>query len=116
MKTLLPHILKGLMIIVLIAFIGIVIFTGMVWAEWPMWVGFFIAAGILGIFLAAIFFYKLFLKRKEQKFVSRIIEQENLSPAAAGATDREASKEMQEKWKAAMDALKQSHLDRKSVV
>lgn len=113
MKTLLPHILKGLMIIVLIAFIGIVIFTGMVWAEWPMWVGFFIAAGILGIFLAAIFFYKLFLKRKEQKFVSRIIEQENLSPAAAGATDREASKEMQEKWKAAMDALKQSHLKKK---
>ncbi len=110
MKNLFTHIFKVIIMITLFVLIGIAIFAGIVWARWPLWVGFFIAAGIIGLFLGVFFFYKLFLKRKEQKFVSQIIEQDNLSLNAIDTKEREASKEMQAKWKAAMDALKQSHL------
>jgi len=110
MKNRLVFLFKIFMLIALFIFIGIAIFAGVVWAKWPLWVCFFMAAGIIGIFLGALFFHKLLLKRKEQKFVSQIIEQDNTHLKSLDKKEREASREMQAKWKEAMDSLKKSHL------
>lgn len=112
MKNRLAFIFKVFMIIALLVFVGIAIFAGVVWAKWPLWVCFFIAAGIIGIFLGALFIHKLFLKRKEQKFVSQIIEQDNAALKSSDKKSQEISREMQVKWKEAMDSLKKSHLKR----
>ncbi|MCD4721630.1 MAG: hypothetical protein K8S13_17470 [Desulfobacula sp.] len=110
MKNWLAIIFKIFLIIALFVFVGIAIFAGVVWAKWPLWVCFFVVAGIIGIFLGILFFRKLFLKRKEQKFVSQIIEQDNAYLKSAGKKEREVSQEMQAKWKDAMASLKKSHL------
>ncbi len=55
---------------------------------------------------------KLLLRKKEQQFVSQIIEQDNYSLQSKDKKDREISREMQEKWKEAMESLKKSHLKR----
>lgn len=113
MKNRLAFLFKIFMVIALVAFIGIAIFAGVVMAKWPLWVCFFIAAGILGLFLGALFIHKLLLKRKEQKFVSQIIEQDNAHLKSIDKKEQEISREMQAKWKEAMESLKKSHLKRK---
>ena len=110
MKNRLAFIFKIFMIIALLVFIGIAIFAGVVWAKWPLWVCFFIAAGIVGLFLGALFFHKLLLRKKEQKFVNQIIEQDNASLKSANKKEKEVSHEMQVKWKEAMASLQKSHL------
>ena len=113
MKNWLVIIFKIFMIIALLAFVGIAIFAGVVMAKWPLWVCFFIAAGIVGIFLGLVFLRKLLLKKKEKKFVSQIIEQDNALLKSADKKSREVAREMQEKWKEAMASLKTSHLKNK---
>lgn len=113
MKNRLAFVFKIFMIIALCLFVGIAIFAGVVWARWPLWVCFFIGAGVLGIFLGLVFLRKLLMKRKEQKFVSQIIEQDNAALKSADKKDQELSREMQAKWKEAMEALKKSHLKHK---
>ncbi|RLC25825.1 MAG: type VI secretion system protein ImpL [Deltaproteobacteria bacterium] len=110
MKNRLAFLFKIFLIIALVAFIGVAIFAGVVWARWPLWVCFFIAAGVIGVFLGILFFRKLLLKKKEQKFVSQIIEQDSAALKSADKKEREVSREMQAKWKEAMEALKKSHL------
>jgi type VI secretion system protein ImpL len=112
MKNRLAFLFKLFLIIALVVFIGIAVFAGVVWAKWPLWVSFFIAAGIIGIFLGALFFRKLLLRKKEQQFVSQIIEQDNSALKSKDKRDREISREMQDKWKEAMESLKKSHLKR----
>ncbi len=103
-------IFKIFMIIALLSFIGIAVFAGVVLAKWPLWVCFFIAAGITGIFLGVLFLRKLFLRRREQRFVNQIIEQDSASLKSADQKGREVAREMQAKWKDAMISLKKSHL------
>lgn len=110
MKKRFALIFKIFMIFALVVFIGIAIFAGVVWAKWPLWVCFFIAAGVMGIFLGALFLRKLLLRKKEQKFVNQIIEQDNASLKSANKKDKKASEEMQGKWKEAIASLKKSHL------
>ncbi len=110
MKNRLAFVFKLFLIIALVIFIGIAVFAGAIWAKWPLWVCFFIAAGIIGIFLGALFVRKLLLRKKEQKFVSQIIAQDNSALQSKDKQDREISREMQEKWKEAMESLKKSHL------
>ncbi len=51
MKNRLAVVFKFFLIIALIIFIGIAVFAGVIWAKWPLWVCFFIAAGMIGMFL-----------------------------------------------------------------
>jgi len=110
MKNRIAFLFKIFLIIALVAFVGIAVFAGVIWAKWPLWVCFFIAAGIIGVFLGLLFVQKLLARKREQKFVSQIIEQDNAALKLKGQKDRQVSKEMQGKWKDAMESLKKSHL------
>jgi type VI secretion system protein ImpL len=77
---------------------------------WPWWVGFFILIGILGVGLGVVFLRKLWRKRQEQQFVSQVIEQDEQSLKQLTGKERDRFKELQDRWKEAVAALKRSHL------
>ncbi len=105
-KNLLLSIVIGLgaLIGILLVF-GIVIGVG-----WPWWVGIFLIIGLIGVGLVGIIIKKVLLKKKEQEFVSQIIEQDNAYIQSLKADEKKHVSELQEKWKEAVDALKSSHL------
>ncbi|WP_022665660.1 type VI secretion protein IcmF/TssM N-terminal domain-containing protein [Desulfospira joergensenii] len=110
MKNRLAFFFKIFLVLVLLVFIGIAVFAGVVWARWPLWVCFFIVAGIVGVFLGLLLVQKLLSRKREQKFVSQIIEQDNAALKSRDKKSREVSREMQAKWKEAVESLKKSHL------
>ncbi len=110
MKQLFLKILKVLLIIGAIL-LGLLLVFGIVLSlDWPWWVGIFILSGLLGVGLGLVFLRKIWLKRREQSFVDQIIEQDDSYLKSLGDKDRERSKELQDRWKEATEALRNSHL------
>lgn len=110
MKQLLLKILKVLLIIGAIL-LGLLLVFGIVLSlDWPWWVGFFILLGLVGIWLGLLFLKKIWLKHREERFVEQIIGQDDSYLNNLGDKDRERSKELQDRWKEATEALRHSHL------
>ncbi|HVN72011.1 MAG TPA: type VI secretion protein IcmF/TssM N-terminal domain-containing protein [Desulfomonilia bacterium] len=105
-KQILKYTLIGLLclIAVLIVF-GIVMVLG-----WPWWVGIFILLGLVGLGIAVYVIKQILIKRREQKFVSQIIEQDEASLKAMKDDERRHFADLQERFREAVDALKGSHL------
>jgi type VI secretion system protein ImpL len=110
MKTLFLKLLKIVLLLALALFVFLLLVGAVVWAGWPLWVVFFVGAGIVGIILGLLFLKKLSARRQEQRFVQQIILQDDQSLKSMNQTEQDAAKAMQQKWKEAMDALKRSHL------
>ena len=110
MKQILLKLLK-LALIIAVLLLGIVLAIGIILTlDWPWWVGFFILAGFLGLLLGIIFLRKVWVRRREQRFVQQVIEQDDARLRTLGGKEKERSKELQEHWKEAMGALRRSHL------
>jgi type VI secretion system protein ImpL len=110
MKQLLTKIFKLVLVLTAVV-LGLLLIFGLILAiGWPWWVGLFILAGILGIWLGIIFFRKLWQRRQEQLFVNQVIDQDDHYLNQMGAQEKEHYQELQQRWKEAMTALKQSHL------
>ncbi|MDY6954412.1 MAG: type VI secretion protein IcmF/TssM N-terminal domain-containing protein, partial [Thermodesulfobacteriota bacterium] len=110
MKQLFLKILKAFVIIAALL-VGVVLVFGIVlFLAWPWWVGFFVLLGFLGLWLSYLFFRRILLRRREQNFVHQIIEQDDSYLKGLGDKERVHSKELQGRWKEAMDALRHSHL------
>ena len=110
MKQLIIKILKIFLIITLVLFAVLLIFGLVLGIGWPWWVGLFIIIGVVGLWLGIVFFKKVWLRRREQKFVSQVIEQDEHYLKSLGDKERKNSKELQDRWKEAMEALRKSHL------
>ena len=108
MKKFFTIIIKIILILLAVIFVAALIFGGVWWTGQPLWLGAFILAGLIGLLLAGFLIRKIFLRRREQKFVHQIIQQE--STLSLGKGEKDAANEMQKKWKDAMGALKRSHL------
>ncbi|WP_303721781.1 type VI secretion protein IcmF/TssM N-terminal domain-containing protein [Malonomonas rubra] len=74
------------------------------------WYGFFILLAIVGFIISGLFFRKIWMRRREQKFVNQIVEQDELQQANLSAPERQQRQELQERWKEAIGTLKRSHL------
>lgn len=110
MKLNLQQILK-IAVILIVALLGILVVFGVVLGiGWPWWVGFFLLLGLVGIGLGLIYVKKLLLRKREQKFVSQIIEQDDSYLKSIKDDEQEHMVELQQRWKQAVDALKSSHL------
>ena len=70
----------------------------------------FILLGVLSLVFLFLFLHKIWLRRKEQRFVDQIIEQDNARLKAMDETERQHSKALQQQWKEAIDTLRRSHL------
>ena len=72
-KQILKYILIGLLVLLaLLVIFGIVLVL-----NWPWWVGLFLILFVIGIGIAVYLIKQILIKRREQKFVSQIIEQDN---------------------------------------
>ena len=78
--------------------------------NWPWWVGAALGAGILGIFFAFLFLKRYLMRNRERKFVQQVIAQDSQAIEQAPRHERRQLQEMQEKWKASVDLLRQSNL------
>ena len=98
-------------LILLALLLGLTIIFGLtLLAGWPWWVGFFVLIGIIGLVIVGILLKKIWLRRREQQFVNQVIEQDDHYLKHLKGKDREHSRELQQRWKEAIDALKRSHL------
>ena len=110
MKQLFLKILKVFLVITVIL-LALLLFLGLLlFLDWPWWVGLFILLGLAGLGIGLLFFRKMWLSRREERFVEQIVEQDESYLKALGDKDRERSKELQDRWKEAMQALRHSHL------
>ncbi len=110
MKQIFLKFLKVFLIIAAIILGLLVVFGVVLSLGWPWWVGFFVLLGLAGVWIGFLFVRKIWLRRREQRFVHEIIEQDDSYLKSMGDKDRERSKELQDRWKEAMDALRHSHL------
>ncbi|MGD9180649.1 MAG: type VI secretion protein IcmF/TssM N-terminal domain-containing protein, partial [Desulfobacterales bacterium] len=95
--------------------VGILALVGLVFGlvasiGWSWWVGVFVLVGLLGLALGLVLLRKIFIRRRERRFVQQVIEQDEAYRTTLSDKDKEGAKELQEKWKQAMAALRRSHL------
>ena len=107
-KLLIMIVLGVSAVLLLLMVFGLVLVIG-----WPWWVGIFLLIGLAGLALVGIFLRKLWLKRREQYFVSQIVEQDEAHLKSLQDEEKKQISELQSRWKEAVDALKKSHLKKK---
>ena len=113
MKIMLLKILKILLIGGLVVMGIVFAFALVLIIDLPWWAGFFVLFGIAGFVILLIFLKKIFQKKREQQFVEQVISEEAARTASLSDKDKERSRELQDRWKEAMDALRSSHLRKK---
>jgi type VI secretion system protein ImpL len=110
MKQTLWKILKiALLVFASLLLIGIVV--GIVLSMgWSWWVSVFILLGLLGLAIGFVLLRKIWLRRVEQRFVQQVIAQDEAHRNTLGEKEKSGSKELQDRWKEAVTALRKSHL------
>lgn len=112
MSRLIVALLKILAGLVGLAALVVFIFGAGWYLGWPWWVGVFILLGLVGLLLALALARTLWLRRREQRFVTQIVDQDDRRLKQMQEQDRRRGKELQARWKAAIDQLRSSHLRR----
>ncbi len=110
MTRILMKILKVFLIFAAALVVLCLVFGAVLLLEWPWWVGFFVLLGMAGVWLGIVVIRKMLLRRREQNFVQQVIEQDDSYARGMGDRDKERSKELQDRWKEAIQALRSSHL------
>ncbi len=100
-------------LLALLACLGILlVFALVLGLGWPWWVGIFLILGTLGLALAALAGHKVWLRRREQRFVHQVIAQDTAALASLRVEERRPQEELQARWKEAVSTLRTSHLKR----
>ena len=110
MKQMIWKLIKfSVIALVILALVGLVfgLVTGI---GWSWWVGFFILLGLVGLALGFVLLRKIFIRRRERRFVQQVIEQDDAYRTTLDDKEKEGAKQLQEKWKEAMAALRTSRL------
>ena len=110
MKNRLLNILKFFLIAMSLLLVILLLAGLVLWMNWPWWVGLFLALGVVGLVIGAFFVKKLLKRRKEQRFVQDVIEQDESRLQKLSQQEREELKELRDKWKEAVETLRRSHL------
>lgn len=72
--------------------------------------GFFILLGIVGLGFGLFFLKKVLLKKREQRFVEQVIHQDDSYIQTLGDKERAQAKDLQDRWKEAIDTMRYSRL------
>lgn len=102
--------LKVILFLFLAALALLLIFGLVLMAGWPWWVGFFFLIGILGIVLFVLLIKKLLARRSEKNFIHQVIAEDESRVKTLDKGQQAGSRELQERWKEAISALRKSHL------
>lgn len=110
MKDMIIRFLK-IFFIAAVGISGILLVFALVLAlGWPWWVGFFLLLILAGLGIGGVFLRRMWLKRREQRFVQQVIEQDEARMRKLKGKEKDELKELQVRWKEAINALKRSHL------
>lgn len=105
-KNILKYAVIGLLALVAVLLVfGIVLIL-----DWPWWVGIFILLGLIGICIAVYLLRKIWLKKKEQRFVSQLVEQDEASLKSLKENEKRHINDVQVRFMEAVTALRGSHL------
>jgi len=102
--------LKIFLLVAAIILIILLVFGLVLSLDWPWWMGFFLLLILAGVAIGILFVRKIWLRRREQQFVQQVIEQDESRLRALTGKERDDVKELQERWREAIEALKRSHL------
>ncbi len=110
MKQILRVVFKGFLLLTLLALVILLVFGLVLWIGWSWWVGFFLLLGLIGLVLGALVVRKVLGRRREQMFVHQVIAQDESMQKSMAPAEQDTAKELQARWKEAIDALRKSHL------
>ncbi len=110
MKDTLLKILKISLIAITGILLVLLVFGTVLSLDWPWWVGFFLLLAIAGMGIGVVFLRKLWLRRREQQFVQQVIAQDKSRLNAAKGKELDELRDIQDRWKEAVEALRHSHL------
>lgn len=110
MKDTLIKVLKISLIAITVILIVLLVFGITLSLDWPWWVGFFLLLALAGMGIGVIFLRKLWLRKREQQFVQQVIQQDEARLKSVSGKEKDELKDLQGKWKEAVEALRRSHL------
>ena len=113
MGKIIIKILKILFVLIMVAAVVVGLYLLVRYKQWPWWVGVAIGVGLFGLVLAALFFQKWFFRRREKKFVERIVQHDESVIGKTPVGERQELQDLQTHWKEAVENLQQSHLRRR---
>jgi type VI secretion system protein ImpL len=90
----------------LLCLAGYVVFV----LKWPLWTLLLVLLTIAVLVVGGLFIRKLLVRRREKRFVEEVIQRDELHLKSLSQKEQNESREMQAKWKEAIDTLKRSHL------
>jgi type VI secretion system protein ImpL len=110
MKSTFLKVLK-ISLIVLAAILAVLLVFGLVLIlNWPFWMGFFLLLILIGLIFVFLFARKIWLRQQEQHFVQQVIEQDESHLKNLTGKEKDDLKELQDRWKEAIEVLRRSHL------
>ena len=93
--------------------LGILLVVGLVLVfDWPWWVGLFLLLLLAGLTVGGFFLRKIWLRRRERNFVNDLGEQDLAKAKALSHQEKSELNSLQERWKSAIDTLRNSHLNK----
>jgi type VI secretion system protein ImpL len=110
MKDTLLKILKISLVVITGLLLILLVFGLVLSLDWPWWVGLFLLLALAGMGIGIVFLKKLWFRRREQKFVQQVIAQDEAHLKTLKGKEIDESKELQARWKEAVEALRRSHL------
>ena len=95
--------------------VGLVLLVGIsilpvITLKWPWWAGLTVFIGLLGLITAGVFVKRYLLRRREKKFVRRVVELDDAAINAAPLHERQQLQDLQEHWKTSVEMLRDSYL------
>ena len=100
------------LILLFLIFILASVYLLVIYNLWPWWMTIFISCGIFFLIFSIIFIKKYLIRKKEKKFVSKIVSTESPSELT-GILKKKYENEITKKWMNALLTLKKSNLKRK---
>ena len=110
MKETILTCLKYFLLVAAAILVILLVFGFVLMMNWPWWVGIFLSLCLVGLFIGGLFVRKLLLRRKEQQFVQQVIEQDNARLGKLPTEEQSQIRELQQRWKEAVETLRRSHL------
>ncbi len=103
-------ILKIILIVIILAGLAVLDVWFVLRNSYPLWVAGVIFAGIIGIFVGILFLRKYLLRRREKKFVERVVQLDESVIRGAPLHERRELQDLQDQWKESIGLLKRSTL------
>ncbi len=110
MKEILLKVIKVIVVLALAALAVCFSFGLVMMLGWPWWLGFFVLLALVGLVAGIFAIRRIRLRQKERLFVHQVIAQDEAASSRLPDSDKEAARQLQQRWKQAVEALRRSHL------